>query len=116
MIWIILMSCLAATLSAQNPKPGEVQPSVTVQADANYSYALYLPSNYTAQKRWPILLAFDPFGRGDAPVKLFQAGAEKYGFILVGSNNSRNFSDPSNSIRLMWNDVIHRFAIDPRRF
>jgi tetratricopeptide (TPR) repeat protein len=116
MIWISLMNCVAGALFAQIPKPGEVQPSVTVEADASYSYALYLPSDYTPQKRWPILVAFDPSGRGVAPVKLFQAGAEKYGFIVVGSNNSRNFSDPSTSIRLMWNDVIHRFAIDPRRF
>lgn len=115
LIWVLLLSCLTVTVAAQSPKLGEVLPSVTVQQDATHSYALYLPSNYTPQKRWPILLAFDPFGRGVAPVKLFQAGAEKYGFIVVGSNNSRNFSDPSTAIRLLWNDVIHRFAIDPRR-
>ena len=50
------------------------------------------------------------------PVKLFQQGAEKYGFIVVGSNNSRNFSDPSKAIRLTWDDVIHQFSIDPRGF
>ncbi len=115
LIWIFVLACLSITVSAQDVKPGEVHPSVTVREDATHSYALYLPSNYTPQKRWPILVAFDPFGRGATAVKLFQKGAEKYGFIVAGSNNSRNFSDSSTAIRLLWTDVIHRFAIDPRR-
>ena len=118
-IWltfICLTMIFSAAMVAQEPKPGEIQPSVTVRDDSTYSYALYLPSNYTQQKRWPILLAFDPFGHGESAVKLFQKGAEKYGYIVVGSNNSRNFSDPSKAIRLTWNDVIHRFGIDPKRF
>jgi len=113
---LLLLSILGTVVNAQELKPGEIHASVTVQQDPAYSYALYLPSNYTPQKRWPILLAFDPFGRGISPVKLFQKGAEKYGFIVVGSNNSRNFSDPSQAIHLTWEDVIHKFSIDPRGF
>jgi dienelactone hydrolase len=112
----------AGAIAQAQPSPasavipaGEVQPSVKVQADASYTYALYLPSQYSAQKRWPVLLAFDPSGEGAYPVKLFQPAAEKYGFILVGSNNSRNFVDPSAAIRLLWHDVTTRYAIDPRR-
>src|SRR5438309_3736361 len=99
---LLLLWFLGTALWAQELKPGEIHASVAVQADSSYSYALYLPSSYTPQKPWPILLAFDPFGHGLSPVKLFQKGAEKYGFIVVGSNNSRNFSDPSNAIRLTW--------------
>ncbi len=94
---------------------GAVQPSIKVLADASYSYALYLPAKYSPQKPWPLLLAFDPDGVGVDPVKLFQAAAEKYGFIVVGSNNSRNFVDPSATIRLLWGDVTKRYAIDPHR-
>jgi hypothetical protein len=94
---------------------GMVQPAVKVLADASYSYALYLPSKYSTQKRWPLLLAFDPGGEGVYPVELFHEAAEKYGFIVIGSNNSRNFEDPSTAIRLMWGDISKRYAIDPRR-
>jgi dienelactone hydrolase len=100
---------------AQTTASGVVHPSVTVAADASNSYALYLPSTYSAQKRWPLLLVFDPFGRGQTGVELFHRAAEKYGFIVVGSNNSRNFQDPSAAIRLLWADVKERYAIDPRR-
>ncbi|HEY3769489.1 MAG TPA: hypothetical protein VGN44_12515 [Candidatus Angelobacter sp.] len=104
----------AMTAPAAMPM-GKVQPDVKVLADASYSYALYLPAKYSPQKRWPILLAFDPSGEGGYPVSLFQPAAEKYGFIVVGSNNSRNFVDPSAAIRLMWHDVTTRYAVDPRR-
>src|SRR5260221_7419534 len=106
MLAVILVSATSVTAQqtpAAAPIPaGEVQPSIMVLADASYSYALYLPTKYSTQKRWPLLLAFDPDGVGVDPVKLFQAAAEKYGFIVVGSNNSRNFVDPSATIRLLW--------------
>src|SRR5215475_13441521 len=112
----ILMFCVPALAAqAQTPAPGTVHASVTVAADPTNSYALYLPSGYSANKRWPLLLVFDPFARGEISVKLFYEAAEKYGFIVVGSNNSRNFQDPSAAIRTLWADVKERYAIDPRR-
>lgn len=83
------------------PAPGTVHASVTVFADPSNSYALYLPLAYSPMQRWPLLLVFDPFARGEVSVKLFHEAAEKYGFIVVGSNNSRNFQDPSAAIRLL---------------
>src|SRR5258708_10371935 len=100
---------------SQTPAPGAVHASVAVAADPSNSYALYLPSAYSPAKHWPLLLIFDPFARGEVSVKLFHDAAEKYGFILVGSNNSSNFKDPSTAIRLLWADVREHYAIDPRR-
>jgi pimeloyl-ACP methyl ester carboxylesterase len=112
MILVIGVSLVAQT---QTPAPGIVHSSVAVAADATNSYALYLPSTYSPAKRWPLLLVFDPFARGEVSVKLFHEAAEKYGFIVVGSNNSRNFADPSAAIRVLWADVKEHYAIDPRR-
>jgi predicted esterase len=106
---------LALAARSQTPALGMVHASVTVAADPTKSYALYLPSSYSPAKRWPLLLVFDPFARGEVSVKLFHEAAEKYGFIVVGSNNSRNFQDPSAAIRTLWADVKERYAIDPRR-
>ena len=93
--------CLAAYSQTPAPDPGSgtVHGSVTATADPSNSYALYLPSAYSPVKRWPLLLVFDPFARGEVSVKLFHEAAEKYGFIVVGSNNSRNFQDPSAAVR-----------------
>jgi poly(3-hydroxybutyrate) depolymerase len=111
----ILAAGLSLVAQAPTPAPGAVHASVTALADATNSYALYLPSGYSSAKRWPLLLVFDPFARGEVSVKLFHEAAEKYGFIVVGSNNSRNFEDPSTAIRVLWVDVKERYAIDPRR-
>ncbi|HET8889645.1 MAG TPA: hypothetical protein VFQ41_12135 [Candidatus Angelobacter sp.] len=112
---LILIAGLGLAAQPQTPTPGTVHASVTVVADPTNSYALYLPSAYSPVKRWPLLLVFDPFARGEVSVKLFHEAAEKYGFIVVGSNNSRNFQDPSAAIRAVWADVKERYAIDPRR-
>jgi poly(3-hydroxybutyrate) depolymerase len=115
-VFLVVMICgVALAARSQTPAPGMVHASVAVAADPTNSYALYLPSAYSPAKRWPLLLVFDPFARGEVSVKLFHEAAEKYGFIVVGSNNSRNFQDPSAVIRTLWADVKERYAIDPRR-
>jgi predicted esterase len=114
-LFLLLIFCGTALAYPQTPAPGTMQASVPVAADPSNSYALYLPSAYSPAKHWPLLLIFDPFARGEVSVKLFHDAAEKYGFILVGSNNSSNFKDPSSAIRLLWAELKEHYAIDPRR-
>src|SRR5271170_7230519 len=97
--------------------PGIVLPQVPCSADSTQSYALYLPSTYTLQKRWPIIYAFDPLARGKVPVNLYKDVAEKYGYIIAGSNNSRNFSasDSSKGATAIWQDTHLRLSVDERR-
>ncbi len=104
--------------SSQSKFPtGQVIEKVTCQADATQSYALYLPSNYSPEKSWPILYGFDPGGRGKQPVELFHEAAEKYGWIVIGSHNSRNGPGvPLNEIIVaLLQDTQARLAIDERR-
>ncbi|MEP6742067.1 MAG: hypothetical protein ABJB61_06165 [bacterium] len=94
---------------------GEVVDSVACKADPQQSYALYLPSHYTPDRKWPMLYAFDPDARGKLPVSLFKDAAEKFGFIVVGSNNSKNGIQVVNVIQALWDDTHARFAIDEQR-
>src|ERR1700687_4669781 len=73
-------------------KAGVVLREVQTLARPEQSYALYLPSAYSSDKRWPIVYAFDPGARGSLPVELMKEAAESYGYIVAGSNNSRNGS------------------------
>ena len=95
---------------------GIVLASVTTLADAAQSYALYLPSGYTPEKRWPIAYVFDPFAHGKVAVELFQQGAEQYGYIVAGSNNSRNGSwkEEAAAADAMFRDTQERFSVDER--
>ena len=78
--------------------------------------ALFVPAGYTPARAWPVIFAFDPGGRGRTPVERYQAAAERYGFIVVGSNNSRNGSTEIPKIlAAMTADVAERLAVDPKR-
>jgi pimeloyl-ACP methyl ester carboxylesterase len=114
---IFFLSSFSNAIAADEFVKGAIVESVTCKQDAGQSYALYLPSNYTPEKRWPIVYGFDPGARGRLPVELFQEAAEKYGYILVGSNNSRNGPNTNlNTIlQTIWEDTHTRFQIDERR-
>ena len=96
---------------------GVVIPKVVTIAKPDQSYALYLPTSYSLAKRRPIVYVFDPGARGSTPVELMKDAAERYGYIVVGSNNSRNGSWPieSEAAQVMFQDTHGRFPIDPRR-
>ena len=105
-------SALCQTEKPFFPPAGQIV-DVTCEGDSTQSYALYLPSTYVASKPWPVIYFFDPGGRGRRPLELYGDLGEKYGFVMAGSNNSRNFSpDQSHSVNAIWLDTHRRFAID----
>jgi dienelactone hydrolase len=97
------------------PLPGQTG-KIICGSDATQTYVLYLPSGYAIGKQWPIIYLFDPGGRGGHPVELYKDVAEQYGFILAGSNNSRNFSsDQAKSVNAIWQDTHERLSLDEHR-
>src|SRR5438445_3048101 len=103
---------ICQTESAKLISSGQIV-DVTCAADSTQSYALYLPSTYTTAKPWPIIYFFDPGGRGRRPIELYKDLAEKYGFVLAASNNSKNFApDESKSVNAIWQDTHRRFPLD----
>src|ERR1044071_9914183 len=89
---LVLLAYSAAPAVAQTesiPK-GQIVERIDALNDASQSYALYLPSNYTPDRKWPVLYAFDPGARGRIPVERFKEAAEKGGWSPRGSNNLPN--------------------------
>jgi dienelactone hydrolase len=130
LIWILVLGSLnhgAATCGGQasnlptgntdQVSPGAVIEQVICSDDPAQSYALYLPSVYSARKVWPVIYAFDAGARGSLPVERFKAAAEKYGYVIVGSNNSRNgpWGPNFSAAAAMWNDTHARFSLDSNR-
>ncbi|MEO5960835.1 MAG: hypothetical protein ABIZ49_11230 [Opitutaceae bacterium] len=117
-----LFGFLAATVgfpltAAEDGLHGRLLEKVTCVADATQSYALYVPSNYSPDKKWPVIFCFDPGARGRTPVERLQTAGEQFGYIVAGSNNSRNgpWEGNAKAIRAMVGDVQSRLAIDARR-
>jgi dienelactone hydrolase len=120
---LALMVCPAAraqtpSIPVATPIPtGQVIGRVPCAGDLAQNYALYLPSTYSPLKAWPIIYAFDPGARGEVPVKLYKQTAEKYGYIIAASNNSRNFQGnaASQAAQAVWDDTHARLRLDAHR-
>jgi len=121
----LLVLLPGGVVRAQTPAEPGVEPlprgvvieRVECGANPQQSYALYLPSAYTPERRWPILYIFDPAARGGVPVKLAHEAAERYGYVVAGSNNSQNGppEPQQEAAKAMWADTHARFSLDDRR-
>lgn len=102
---------------AQEFEPAALHEKVACRADPAQSYALYLPPSFDPERKWPVLFLFDPGARGPAGVEAFRPAAEKFGWILVGSNNSKNgpMATSVRAAQAIWTDVRARFPVDDRR-
>ncbi|HEX8517381.1 MAG TPA: hypothetical protein VF868_14385 [Bacteroidia bacterium] len=99
-------------------KTGIVTDKVLITADSSQSYAIYVPAGYNSSTPYPVIYAFDPHKTGKLPVGLYKDLAEKYNYIIVGSNNSENGNswELSQSIaKALFKDVQTRLHIDSGR-
>lgn len=117
---VALLAFPAAALAAepQSFVHGGFTENVPTLADPAQTYTAYLPSTYDEKRKWPVLLIFDPRQRGTFAAKIFREAAEKHGWILVSSNQTRSDGDMKpniDAINALWPEVRRRFASDPRR-
>ncbi len=112
--------CLTAAfcLTAQITVPrGELVEGLKCQADPTQTYTLYLPSKLAADRQYPILLIYDPRGRATMAARIFEPAAEKYGWILISSNDTRSDGPPEPNVKALnaLLPEIGRYPIDQRR-
>jgi predicted esterase len=105
------------SVASQDLQTGVIIAKVSSATQPDQSYALYIPSHYTREKQWPIVYAFDPGARGSVPVELMKDAAERYGYIVAGSNNSQNgpVKSSSEAAQAMFQDTHARLSIDDKR-
>jgi hypothetical protein len=119
---LVFLSCSGSHTSKTKDIPelekGKVIPSVACLKNVSHTYALYLPSIYTAEKKYPMIICFDAHGSGYKPVELFQEQAEKYGYIIAGSNVSKNgtpMETTNEHYNILLDDLLTRFNVDRLR-
>ncbi|HVS97499.1 MAG TPA: hypothetical protein VHE54_13490 [Puia sp.] len=89
----------ASTLDAQI-LPGRIADSVRCKADPSQTYAVYMPARGN-KEALPAVYFFDSHGVGALPLRKYKALADTYGFIFIGSNNSKNGND-WNTTETIW--------------
>src|SRR5580658_9932230 len=107
------------SLSTQKPlKTGVVIDSVICSDDPSQIYSIYLPAKYDTNKKWPVIYFFDPHGVGNLPVILYKDLAEKYGFIIAGTYNSKNgtqWETSEKAAQAFMRDTWMRLSLDNNR-
>lgn len=115
-----ISACVNRSSTANIPasfESGKVIDTVICKTDATQSYALYIPAKGNKEVL-PVIYLFDPHADGKLPLNKYKSLADTYGYILVGSNNSKNGNDWSATENI-WNnlsaDVQSRLKIDSNR-
>ncbi len=116
---LVLAAAAAAAPAAVDRIPaGTLVEGLQTAADPGETYTLYLPSAYTHERRWPVLLVFDPRGRSALAAELFREPAERFGWIILSSDGTRSDGPMEPNIRAvnaLWPEALNRFATDPER-
>ncbi len=114
--YLLLCLCLFlyCSLGAQTAyKKGVIIDSIPVYGTKDQSYALYLPKGYQENQQNSIVFIFEPAARAAIGIRPFIPTAEKYGHILVCSNNSRNSTYDRNFgiANNLFNHIFSHFNI-----
>jgi predicted esterase len=114
---LVIALLFATALAAAEPERGKLVENVAARADATQTYTLYLPTNYDAARRVPLLLVFDPGGRATVAAEIFKDAAEEYGWIVISSNQTRSDDDGAANVRAIQALLpeVNRYASDPKR-
>jgi len=72
------------------PSPGRLLTMQPVVTQPGIHYAAYFPKTYDENKKFPVMILFDPQGHPETPLEKYKALADEMGFILMGSHESKN--------------------------
>lgn len=79
-------------------------------------YGLYLPSTFDAQREggWPLMMILDPRGNVEAVLDLFRSTAERFGYVLAATYDSRSDYGGSGAYQVtgeIVQDVVRRLPV-----
>ena len=96
---------------------GVIIDSIQVHKNKNETFALYLPSLFSEDKINSVNFVFDPSAKGKLGIKPFIKASEKYGFIIVCSNNSKNgpYDQNFNIFNNLFSHIISNFKVNNPR-
>ncbi len=109
-----------ANLLAEKQKitPGELIPKVNCISNSAYSFALYVPQQFDTTKKYPLMVIFDAHADGVLPLHNYKELADKYHYILIGSNDSKNGNDQQTTSAIisdLLNSAKQILPVDEKR-
>ncbi|MFW6083862.1 MAG: hypothetical protein ACODAA_01470 [Gemmatimonadota bacterium] len=98
---------------------GRIVENVRATSDSSRSFALYVPTSYTPDREWPLVMIMDPRGRGVPPLRKLVPAAERLGYVVASSSNTASDvgGDPNTpAVNAMLATLQPRLSLDDRRF
>ncbi len=99
-------------------RKGAAVDSLPISDSISESFAMYLPSNYSDDKKWPVAFVFDPQGRGINSARLFSQAANEQGYLIAASNNISEKDSLASNLEIasrLLEKVLLNFSIDEKR-
>ncbi|MBO0321944.1 alpha/beta hydrolase [Muricauda sp. CAU 1633] len=109
LLFFLSLVCLTSASAQQMVlKKGEIMDSIPVQDSIPSSFSLYLPRDFSTDKKWPLLLVFDLEGKERQTMSIFVGPAEKEGYILAAPKVKDTVSLTNNMI--VTNNVLEEIV------
>ncbi|RZT00209.1 hypothetical protein [Aquimarina brevivitae] len=102
-LFTLLMLSNTKGLLAQDTltlKKGIVVNSLS-QASSDNTYSLYLPENFTVDKKWPLLIGIESTPNSAALAHVFKEAANEYGYVIAILNTDQKDSLESTAVEFV---------------
>lgn len=78
------------------------------------TYSVFLPASLDTTQKYPLVFFFDPHADGALPLEKYKMLGEKFKYILIGSNNSKNgmqLNEAEQIANITLRDAIKKFPV-----
>ncbi len=118
-VFLIILSFYISVGFAQTDRfeKGKILNAVPVQNSTD-TYALYLPASYNETTLAAVVFIFDPSGNGKHGMQPFISSAEKFNYILIASNVTKNgvpYETNFEVVNRLFETVFSTFKIDEKQ-
>ncbi|MCG2459539.1 alpha/beta hydrolase [Flavobacteriaceae bacterium F89] len=118
-LWILFLGVtFSSTAQRMVLKKGRVLDSIPVAHNATDNFGLYLPKNYDASQKWPVVFVCDMKGDGLNVLENYKTSAEKQGYIFISINNLTDTLSISKNVLIANRIIVGAsaiFSINPSR-
>ena len=110
----VLLGCCTLLVQAQSIsiKRGIID-KVMVGDSLSESFSLYLPTDFSMDKEYPVLFVADLEGKGMQSVAMFRNAAEKEGYIVAASENLSDTLSLTQNVLISGRVISKVFSILP---
>ncbi|GLU44069.1 hypothetical protein Musp01_16930 [Muricauda sp. NBRC 101325] len=98
-------------------KKGEIIQDLTVKDTIGNTYSLYLPTTFSMDKEWPLLMVFDVNSNDNEALAMFAFAAESQGYVLAAPklNDSISLTDNMLITGRVMKEVTSLIPVDHNR-